>query len=76
MEHDEQLHSPEQRLRRPVGFADAGEPVGAEDRAVVQAPGDEGPARAVPEAAQQHREHQVAVLASRPCRLPPSGMYR
>ena len=43
--------------------------------AVQRAPDDEGPVGAVPQPAEQHRQHQVAVgLADAAARLPPSGM--
>src|SRR5688572_17647794 len=66
VEHDNHLHHPEQRLRRPLSLADSGEPVGAQDRAVVKAPGQEGPVCAVPETAEQHRDDEAPVLHKPP----------
>ena len=49
----------------------------AQIEAVQPAPDDERPVGAVPQAAEQHRDHQVARrCAPAPWRLPPSGMYR
>ena len=45
-----------------------------QEQPLIQSPEDEGPLRAMPESAQDHRQHQVADMsaACRP-RLPPSG---
>ena len=45
-------------IRSQPGLGDA---MADQDQAVVDAPEDEGPGGAVPEAAEDHREHQVAV---------------
>ena len=63
------------RATCPRAFARALEPArDGERRAVQDAPDDEGPGRAVPEAAEEHRDASGSAPCARRRRLPPSGM--
>ena len=72
-EHD-QVEGDDQRSHRRRAHAAASACSSDQAGAVEGAPQHERPRRPVPEPAEQHREHQVAVGLPRPPRLPPSGM--
>ncbi len=79
MEHQRQAHCIGQRgaglagpVKQPVEPRRR-DPVGYQQQAMIEAPQNKVPGRAVPEAANYHGEHQVTVGARHPAAVAPQG---